>query len=45
MPNVKLVTKTSEVVDLKHGPLSEKIFLGQSKLPKDAVKHFCDSFC
>ena len=43
MPNIKLVTKASEVVRYKAWAIVRNDLLRQSKLPEDIVQHFCDS--
>lgn len=45
VPNIKLVTKASEVVRSEAWAIVRNDFLRQSKLPEDIVQHFCDSFC
>ena len=43
MPNIKLVTKASEVVRSKAWAIVRNDILRQSKLSEDIVQHFCDS--
>ena len=45
VPNIKLVTKASEVVRSKARAIVRNGLLRQSKLPEDIVQYFCDSFC
>ena len=44
IPNIKLVTKASEVVRSKAWAIVRNNLLRQCKLPEDIVQHFCDSF-